>query len=166
MRGTYAGNLLVPSALFLTGNSHSAFVETSKLLNLASLSCRQFSNIQRAYVVPEVKTMWTQHTEALLAVVGESPLVVSGDARCDPPGHNATYGTYTILDVQSHLILAQETVRMTEVKNSYWLEPEGLERCHKHIKVNKNTNLQICFLKIMFFKYKLNDSVQHIFAFL
>lgn len=138
MRGIYTGNLLVPSALFLTGNSHSAFVETCKLLNLTTLSLRQFGNIQRAYVVPEVKKMWTQHTDALLAAVGESPLVVSGDARCDSPGHNATYGTYTILDVNSHVILAQETVRVTEVKNSYWLEPEGLKRCLRQIKVNKN----------------------------
>jgi solute carrier family 8 (sodium/calcium exchanger) len=46
--------------------------------------------------------MWTQHTEAILATIG-------GDTRCDSPGHCASFGSYTILDSASHLILAQET---------------------------------------------------------
>ncbi|KAK6297157.1 hypothetical protein J4Q44_G00317400 [Coregonus suidteri] len=130
----FAGNLLVPSAVFLTGGSHSTFVETCHLLSLVSMSLRQFANQQRIYIVPEVNYMWTQHTEALLATIGDSPPIVSGDAQCDSPGHCASYGTYTILDSASHLILAQETVHVTEVKNSYWLETEGLERCLQHIE--------------------------------
>ena len=35
----------------------------------------------------------------------------------------------------SHLILTQETVDGADVKNSYWLETEGLERCLQHIEV-------------------------------
>ncbi|CAB1350667.1 unnamed protein product [Coregonus sp. 'balchen'] len=126
-----AGNMLVPSAVFLTGGSHSTFVETCHLLSLVSMSLRQFANQQRIYIVPEFNYMWTQHTDAILATIGDSPLIVSGDARCDC----ASFGTYNILDSASHLILAQETVHVTEVKNSYWLETEGLERCLQHIEV-------------------------------
>ncbi|CAB1350440.1 unnamed protein product [Coregonus sp. 'balchen'] len=124
----FAGNLLVSSAVFLTGGSHGTFVETCHLLGQVSMSCRQFTNIQRFKIVPEVNHMWTQHTEAILALIGDSPLTVSGDARCDLPGHCASFGSYTILDSASHLILAQETVHVTEVKNSYWLETERIER--------------------------------------
>ncbi|CAB1314733.1 unnamed protein product [Coregonus sp. 'balchen'] len=98
----FAGNLLVPSAVFLTGGSHSTFVETCHLLSLVSMLLRQFVNQQRIYIVPEVNYM---------------PLC--------------------LLDSASHLILAQETVHVTEVKNSYWLETEGLERCLQHIEVTK-----------------------------
>ena len=51
----FAGNLLVPSAVFLTGGSHFIFVETCHLLSLVSMSLLQFTNQQRIYIVPEVK---------------------------------------------------------------------------------------------------------------
>ncbi|CAB1312385.1 unnamed protein product [Coregonus sp. 'balchen'] len=117
--------MFVPSAVYLTGGSHSTFVETCHPLSLVSMSPRQFANQKCIYIVPEVNYMWTQHTEAILATIGDSPLI---DCHC------ASFGTYTILDSASHLILAQETVHVTEVKNSYWLETEGLERCLQHIE--------------------------------
>jgi hypothetical protein len=134
--GTYAGNLLIPSALFLTGASYLTFNEACTSIDLATLTDRQCTTLQSIYMVPEVERMWQQHTESLLAAAGQTPLTVSGDARCDSPGHCATYGTYSILDTTSHLILAQETVRVTDenVANSYWLEPEGLERCIKSLE--------------------------------
>eukprot|EP00063_Salmo_salar_P012852 XP_013987687.1 PREDICTED: uncharacterized protein LOC106565277 isoform X3 [Salmo salar] len=130
----FAGNLLLSSAVFLTGGSHSTFAETCHHLSLVSMLLRQFANQQRIYIVPEDNYMWTQHTEANLATIVDSPCIISGDTWCDSPGHCASFGTYTILDSASHLILAQETVHVTEVKSSYWLETEGLERCLQHIE--------------------------------
>ena len=71
-------------------------------------------------VIPEVETFWGVHNQAVMAVVSEKDVVLSGDARCDNPGYNATFATYSCLDVQSHLIIAQETVKVTDVKNSHW----------------------------------------------
>ena len=139
----YESNLLFPSALFLTGHSFSVFEEMCSLVKLCSLSSRHCYNIQRAYILPEIKEVWTCHSEAIMASLAGERVVASGDARCDSPGHNATYGTYSIMDTKSRLIIAQETVRVTDVKNSYWMEVEGLKQCLD--KLNDH-GVEICTL--------------------
>lgn len=125
----YAGNIILPAAIFISGNSYSTFTQTCRAVSLQTLSTRQCFNIQHQYIIPEVERAWTKHNEAVLATLADEEITVSGDARCDSPGHSATLGTYTLLESSSHLIVAQESVHVTEVKNSYWLEPEGLKRC-------------------------------------
>lgn len=125
----YLANLTVPSAIFLTGNSYSSFLELCEVLQLQTLRERQFYNIQSAYIIPQVGVAWELHNTAVLSTLSGSQLTVAGDARHDSPGHCATYGTYTLLDTASNLIIAQQSVKVTEVNNSYWLEVEGARRC-------------------------------------
>ena len=139
----YESNLLFPSALFLTGHSFNVFEEMCSLVNLCSLSSRHCYNIQRAYILPEIKEVWTCHSEAIMSSLHGERVVASGDARCDSPGHNASFGTYSIMDTKSRLIIAQETIRVTDVKNSYWMEVEGLKQCLD--KLNDH-GVEICTL--------------------
>lgn len=86
--------------------------------------------LQKEYMLPTINNMWKCHQEQVLSdYVGGSDLVVAGDGRCDSPGHCATYGTYSLMDVNTNLILATNIVKVTEVKNSYNMENEGLIRC-------------------------------------
>ena len=85
--------------------------EVFAAVNIHTVSPHQCYNLQKIYVFPEVETMWDMHNPGIMATVAESPIIVSGDARCDSPGHNATFGTYTLLDGASHLIVAQKTVQ-------------------------------------------------------
>ena len=136
IKGTAACNVLVPAAIFITGNSYSSFMELCDVMNLQALSTRHCYSMQRRYIIPEIEEMWELHNTAVLSALHGSALVLSGDARCDSPGHCASMGTYSLLDDASGLIIAQETIHVTEVANSYWLEIEGMKRSINKVLVS------------------------------
>ena len=131
-------NLQLPAAIFISGNSYSAFLEICNLTKILSLQERQYYNLQSTYFIPQVGKVWQQHNESDLAAIGNTSLILAGDARHDSPGHCATFGTYTLLDNDSNLIVSTETVKSTEVDNSYWLDIEGLRRCLDHMSAQGN----------------------------
>ena len=51
-----------------------------------------------------------------------------GDGRCDSPGHSAKYGTYTLMDKKSNLIVKFSLMQVTEVSSSNAMEYEGCKR--------------------------------------
>ena len=56
-----------------------------------------------------------------------------GDGRCDSPGHNAKYSTYTMMN-ESGKILTFNLVQVTEVTSSNAMEKEGLERSLQELR--------------------------------
>ncbi|CAB1324762.1 unnamed protein product, partial [Coregonus sp. 'balchen'] len=104
----FAGNLLVPSVVFLTGSSHSTFVETCHLLSLMSMSLRQFVNQQRIYIVPNVlKEKWIT---AVHHITNEHQWVTGDTLNCckHPPYTPEEEGTRPWLNTSS---AAYEAVR-------------------------------------------------------
>ena len=47
-------------------------------------------------------------------LAGETVKLI-GDGRCDSPGHSAKYGTYTMMDASTGLIIDHEVVQVSEV---------------------------------------------------
>ena len=78
-------------------------------------------NIQMACIIPELDQTWTRHAETIMSAGHSMKIIASGDACCNSPG------------THSKLLIAQKTVRVTAVKNSYWMEVEGLKCCLNNI---------------------------------
>ena len=65
---------------------------------------------------------------------GKVTLDIIGDGRCDSPGYNAKYGTYTVMDVQTNNILDFSVVHVGTVANSSQMEKQGLIDCIESIE--------------------------------
>lgn len=70
---------------------------------------------RRAYFFPPIELFWKDRQSEILATLQRKQLILAGDGRCDSPGFSAKYGTYTLMDTNSNLILYSETVKQSEV---------------------------------------------------
>ncbi|XP_064468722.1 uncharacterized protein LOC135383008 [Ornithodoros turicata] len=78
---------------------------------------------------PDQSQVWDKERAAVLEKLGDRPLHLAGDARCDSPGHTALHGTYTIMETTINRIVQFEVVKATTVSASYCMEQRGLELC-------------------------------------
>ena len=75
-----------------------------------------------------IQTVWDSHQKEIFDSLQGKSVRLAGDGRCDSPGHSAKYGTYSLLDQDTDLVLHTEVVQVSEVKNSNAMEKEGLTR--------------------------------------
>ena len=53
---------------------------------------------------------------------------LSGNGRCDSPGHNAKYLTYSFMDKNTNKIVAFSLTQVTEAGNSNRMEKMGFKK--------------------------------------
>ena len=85
-----------------------------------------------------VNKAWNEEkTSVLDAVKRDGPVNLIGDGRCDSPGHNAKYCTYTMMTDEGK-VAAFNVVQVTEVTSSNAMEKEGFERCIQDLARRSN----------------------------
>ncbi|XP_044168213.1 uncharacterized protein LOC122952240 [Acropora millepora] len=97
--------------------------------NIRFLSKSTFYRNQRKYLWPVVNNRYLIQQREDLQLLRGQPLVLAGDDRCDSPGNNAKYGTYSVMEVTTEKIVDFSLVQVSEVANSNAMEKEGLTRC-------------------------------------
>ena len=128
-KGMAAGNIFCSGGILFTGNHFAGVSTVMSVCNIRFLSKSTFYRNQRKYLWPVVNNRYLiQQREALQLLRGQ-PLVLAGDDRCDSPGHNAKYGTYSVMEVTTEKIVDFSLVQVSEVANSNAMEKEGLTRC-------------------------------------
>ena len=80
-----------------------------------------------------VNKAWKEERSSVLdEVKSNGPVNLIGDGRCDSPGHNAKYCTYTMMTDEGK-VAAMNLVQVTEVTSSNAMEKEGFERCFQDL---------------------------------
>ena len=129
INGTAAGNVLIPAAILFSGNTYKHTEGFARHLNLQFISSSHYYTTQTTILFPVVQHTWIETQTAILKQLKKEKSVdVCGDGRCDSPGHSAKYGTYTLMDEKTNLIIEFSVVQVTEVTSSNAMEYEGCKR--------------------------------------
>ena len=92
---------------------------------------------------PVVNESWQKEQNSIFVDLKDQDLWLSGDGRCDSPGHNAKYGTYTMIDQETDKIVDFSVVQVSEVNNSNAMEREGFKRCMDNIKAGGGGQIKV-----------------------
>ncbi|ELT87456.1 hypothetical protein CAPTEDRAFT_113107 [Capitella teleta] len=132
------GNILIAAAILFTGLTFKRMSDWAAALKLKFISQ---TSIQKSILWPVVGEAWREQKRAIREMKARrGAIMLGGDVRCDSPGHNALYGTYTLMDIRPNapnIIVSMELLHSSEVKNSHHLEPEGLRRCLQDVIAKK-----------------------------
>lgn len=128
-KGMAAGNLICSGGILFTGNHFMRVSALMSACNIRFFEKGSFYYIQRKYLWPVVNNHYIVQQREILQSFRGQPLVLAGDGRCDSPGHNAKYGTYSVMEVTTEKIVDFSLVQVSEVANSNAMEKEGLKRC-------------------------------------
>lgn len=119
------GNIIIAAAILFTGLTFRRVADWAAAVKLQFISQATFTSIQQRYLWPVVNEAWRNEQATAIreakAERGAGALILGGDARCDSPGHNARYGSYTLMDIRPktpNFILSMELIHSSEVSNS------------------------------------------------
>lgn len=112
IKGMAAGNLLMSSSILQSGATYIKIASLAEILNLNFFSEKTFYTIQDSYLFPVINEIWEGEQNSVFNELKDTALWLSGDDRRDSPGHNAKYGTYTMIDQNSDKIVALKLSRL------------------------------------------------------
>lgn len=134
IKGMAAGNFLMSSSILLSRATYTKIATLAEILRLCFFSEKTFCNIQDSYLFSVINEMWEGEQNSVLNELKDKELWLSGDGRCDSPGHNAKYGTYTMIDQHSGIIVDFQIGQVSKVTSRSAMEREGFERCMESIQ--------------------------------
>lgn len=128
-------NLLVCAATLFAGQTYGHIYQFAKFMNLQLVSETTFQTVQQEIVMPVVNHSWTVMQDHIFKKIKDSNrcLRLASDGRCDSPGFNAKYCTYSLLDMETQEIVPFVNIKVTETGSSSKMEVEGFRRCMTYL---------------------------------
>lgn len=125
-----AGNLAISCALLFLGSLPSKLMRFMYFMGLQTISYSAYMKHQVTFIKPTIPKVWNQKQQKYFNEarrIGE-PLCIDGNGRCDSMGHSAKSGSYSVIDLESGIIIDVQLVQSNEVKSSLHMEKEELDR--------------------------------------
>ena len=84
---------------------------------------------------------WKKEQSQIVSASKQRGLILSGDERCDSPGHNAKYLTYSLFDPSFKKVILVSLTKVTEVEGvSNTMEKAGLIKVLDEVKKKQCEN--------------------------
>lgn len=123
---TAIGNLEIAAAILFTGNTYGRVSDICNALKLSLLGKTLFYKLQKTILFPVINKHYELcKTSVFTYMKTLDNIDLAGDGRCDSPGYNAKYGTYTFMILPTNQIVNFTVTQVTEVANSNALEKHG-----------------------------------------
>lgn len=130
------GNLTSAASVLFSANTYQRLSRFFDLAGIQWISKSTFYDIQKKYLHGVVNKTFNSKSKAITEEMKTQPGVVrlSGDGRCDSPGHNAKYMTYSFMDRNTNRIATFSLTQVTEAGNSNRMEKMGFIKALTSLK--------------------------------
>ena len=101
------------------------------------LVVQRFTRYKKKLIIPAIHQVFVTQRQLLFDDAkgcGETDLL--GDSRCDSPGYNVKYGTYTVMDKQTGIIMDMHVPHVGVTGNSARMELDGLKNVLRRLYDN------------------------------
>ena len=91
-------------------------------MGMMGISQCRFYEIQKSYLFPAIDYVYEVQKKSIVEKLQNETLTAAGDGRFDSPRFSAKYGTYTIMDINSKVIIDFYIVHVSNAGSSQGME--------------------------------------------
>lgn len=135
------GNILIGSALMLSGVLFTQMTAFCQSLNLSFFSRPVYDNIIQYYTGRVICEVWDDHRKKNLELLKNSDIWLSGDGQFDSPGFCAKYCTYSIMDLHTSKIIDFKLVQKGMFQGD--LERKACELLLENLTKEENMKIKL-----------------------
>ena len=129
------GNIRIVTGTILSGATFSRVSQICKFSKIACLGKTAFYALQKSLVMPAIQRRWDKERNQLVEEAAQRDGVhLAGDGRCDTPGHNAKYSSYSFLDQKTNKIIDFRITQVSETTSSNAMEKYGFVKVLDKLK--------------------------------
>ena len=129
------GNLVGAAAVLFSANTFQRIANFFDMASIQWICKTTYYKIQKNFLAGVVKRAYDSMTRRNLKEIKKRDSIqLSGDGRCDSPGHNAKYLTYSFMDKVTNKIINFSLTQVTEAGNSNKMEKVGFIKSLDQLK--------------------------------